>query len=146
MIKFLLTLSITLFVVLLSSQCAYHKKEAPVLTPVDTTDTTGTDTTKTDTTKTKACETLAAVKYATDIASIVNDESCISCHESGVSGPLLKDYATFKSYITANEAKFLKAVNFNTGSDITNMPQGGTKMAADKLKTIETWICQGMKP
>ena len=129
MLKIVSVLVTTFCLVLLFSRCAYHTKQVPV-TPSDTT--------------AKACDTLPPVKYA-NVEVIFTDNNCISCHETGVSGPKLKDYDTFKTYITSNEAAFLAAINFQN-STVKNMPQGGLKMSDAEINKITTWICQGMNP
>ena len=129
MLKIVSVLVTTVCLVLLFSRCAYHTIEIPA-PPVDT--------------AAKACDTLPPVKYA-NVEVIFIDKQCISCHEAGVSGPKLKDYDSFKTYITSNEAAFLAAINFQN-SDLKNMPQGGPKMSDAEINKITTWICQDMNP
>lgn len=123
---------------MLSSQCVYHKKEL-VIVPIDTTDTTTVVT----------CETLAPVTFA-DVKTIFEDQTCTidGCHAEGGTEPNLSALASTKSWISSHEVRFKKAINQAYGADESsrNMPSGMDKMPEDKIKTLETWICQGMKP
>ena len=129
MLKISSSLFVSIGIAILFSRCVYHTK-APVPIPLK---------------DSIPCDSLDAVKYSA-VATIFEDETCISCHDAGQTSPNLSTYSTTKAYISANEAKFLKAINQQNSDVNKNMPQGAVKMPADNLKNIETWICQGMNP
>lgn len=81
------------------------------------------------------CDTVNRYKWA-DVDLILNDQGCIGCHETQV--PVLKDEATFKTYISANRQRFKDAINFRGAHP---MPKGGSKMPEADIKKLENWIC-----
>lgn len=81
--------------------------------------------------------------YATAIKTII-ETNCSGCHGSkpGTANVYLGDYASAKSYISANKTLFLKSINYTATTLSKNMPQSG-KMVQCKITQIEKWINNG---
>lgn len=86
-----------------------------------------------------ACDTAKVFVYA-DVSPIF-DSKCKACHEGG--DPDLSDYSAYKTYISANRAKFEAAIQF-TGNH--PMPKGGPKLEEADICKILSWIKKGVKP
>jgi hypothetical protein len=90
------------------------------------------------------CDTTNA-KFAAFVSPLIS-ASCASsgCHStSGQAGGInLGTYASIKSYITGNKARFLGSINRTAG--YSQMPQGAAKLAACDITKIQTWINGGM--
>ena len=88
------------------------------------------------------CDT-TVFTYAGAVQTILAN-NCGGCHGSkpGTANVYLGDYASTKSYITANSTIFLNAINYKATTASKNMPQSG-KMVACKITQIEKWIKNG---
>lgn len=91
---------------------------------------------------TNVCDTMVFT-YAGAIQTILAN-NCAGCHgtKPGTANVYLGDYASAKTYITANTTLFLNAINYKASSASKNMPQAG-KMVACKITQIEKWIKAG---
>ena len=81
--------------------------------------------------------------YATAIKTII-ETNCSGRHgrKPGTANVYLGDYASAKSYISANKTLFLKSINYTATTLSKNMPQSG-KMVQCKITQIEKWINNG---
>lgn len=91
--------------------------------------------------QTVTCDTSVKYTYAS-VETIFTNRDCISCHAAGQNLPTMEDSTTFRNYIRSNKEKFVKAINYEGAHP---MPKGAGKMPATEIKTIEAWICQGLK-
>ena len=91
---------------------------------------------------TNVCDT-TVFTYAASIKTIF-ETNCNGCHgnKPGTANIYLGDYASIKSYITANKILFLKSINHTASTLSKNMPQSG-KMVQCKITQIEKWINNG---
>ncbi len=91
---------------------------------------------------TNVCDT-TVFTYAGAVQNIIAN-NCGGCHGSkpGSANVYLGDYASAKSYITANTTLFNNAINWTSTSAAMNMPQSG-KMVACKITQIQKWIKAG---
>lgn len=109
---------------LIFSACSDDTDPVEPVDPIDNpTDTTGTKTT-----------------YTAD-AKPIFDGSCAfsGCHASGSGVGSLASYADAKTY--TETGKVVGAIKHESG--FSNMPKNGTKLADDKIATIEKWITDG---
>ena len=91
---------------------------------------------------TNVCDT-TVFTYAASIKTIF-ETNCNGCHgnKPGTANIYLGDYASTKSYITANKILFLNSINHTASTLSKNMPQSG-KMVQCKITQIEKWINNG---
>jgi hypothetical protein len=90
------------------------------------------------------CDTTTA-KYATFVQPLMNAQCATSgCHNaaSAAAGANLGTYTATKAYITNSKAFFLGSIKHTSG--YSQMPKGGSTMAACDIKKLETWINAGM--
>ena len=88
------------------------------------------------------CDT-TVFTYAGSIKTIF-ENNCNGCHgvKPGTANIYLGDYASIKTYISANKTLFLKSINHTATTLSKNMPQSG-KMVQCKITQIEKWINNG---
>ena len=85
--------------------------------------------------------TAAKATYALDAAPVFN-ASCAGCHTAGSAIGSLASYDNAKAFTQGG--KVLKAMKHQSGAKA--MPQGGAKLADDKIAKIEAWINDGYLP
>ncbi len=92
------------------------------------------------------CANVCDTTVFTYIGSIktIFENNCNGCHglRPGTANIYLGDYASTKSYITANKTLFLNSINHTATTLSKNMPQSG-KMVQCKITQIEKWINNG---
>lgn len=88
------------------------------------------------------CDT-TVFTYAGSIKTIF-ENNCNGCHgvKPGTANIYLGDYASIKTYISANKILFLNSINHTATTLSKNMPQSG-KMVQCKITQIEKWINNG---
>jgi hypothetical protein len=91
---------------------------------------------------TNVCDT-TVFTFAGAVKTIF-ESNCNGCHgnKPGTANIYLGDYASIKSYITANKTLFLNSINHRSTILSKNMPQSG-KMVQCKITQIEKWINNG---
>lgn len=78
--------------------------------------------------------------YTADVKPIFDGSCAFSgCHASGSGVGSLATYADAKTY--TESGRVVGAIKHESG--FSNMPKNGTKLADDKIATIEKWITDG---
>ena len=88
------------------------------------------------------CDSLD-ILYTNDVKPLLASAGCSGpyCHGSGAGGFSLDNFENTK--ISAENAKFLKAIRHETGA--SPMPKGQDKLSDGDIQIIECWIQSGMR-
>jgi mono/diheme cytochrome c family protein len=86
-----------------------------------------------------AIDTTVATSYSAQIAPIIANNTCLSCHGPTNSGTKLHDYPNVSA--KANNGSLYGAVAWNGTAQ--NMPAGGPKISDAEIATIKKWVDEG---
>ena len=94
---------------------------------------------------TTTCDTTSIVSYSSQVVPIVSNY-CYACHNTAnylsVGGNLnLEGYNNI--IIPIQSGKLVKSINHEAG--VSPMPKNSPMLSTCNIKTIETWISQGIK-
>lgn len=82
-----------------------------------------------------ACDSNATVHFSTQIMPMIQ-ANCISCHDTGMTAPILTGHAN----ISSNAILILNSLN---GAGVQLMPSGGPALNDTLISQFSCWISQG---
>lgn len=91
-----------------------------------------------------SCDTLS-MSYATDIASLFENNQCLNCHstQTATAGIILDNYQS----VVNNADKIYPAISWPAGfPGSKQMPVGGPKVSQCEIDQFAAWMNQGKKP